>query len=180
MQGAGFEEPAASERSTISELGFLPQWSYFNSEQSVAGAPSGLTNKISKEGRQSLWLACGPEQSSGFFQGYAYRLDEVIPKEAEVTFTAWLRMDAEEPLSGDVVARLCIGFFDGETEIDRIEKDILPSELAVGSWKKIKVSGISKQSVGSVVFSVVLANKSENFSGSSGMFYVDEASYAVK
>ncbi len=180
MQGAGFEEPVASGLSTISELGFLPQWLYFNSEQSLAGAPSGLTNKISKEGQQSLWLACGPEQEGGYFQGYAYRVDEAISAETEVTFTAWMRLDAEKPLSGDVVARLCIGFLDGDTEIDRVQKDIPPSELATGSWTKVKVSGICKKDANSVVFSIVLANNPENFTGSSGMFYVDEASYAVK
>jgi hypothetical protein len=183
MQGAGFEEPAASGLSTISELGFLPQWSYFNSKQSLAGAPSGLTNKISKEGKQSLWLACGPEQAGGYFQGYAYRVDEAISAKTEVTFTAWLRLDAEKPLSGDAVARLCIGFLDRDaedTEIDRVQKDISPAELATGSWTKVKVSGVCKQDADSVVFSVVLANKSENFKGSSGMFYVDEASYVVK
>lgn len=173
LPNADFEQPEVSDTVAIEAFGYIPEWAYFNSSGTLQDAPSGLTRKVARGQRQSLWLGVPEGARPGYYQGYACQFDGKLPAGTDVAFAAYVRSDEDRPLAGGVSARVCMAFMRGDTEISRTERVISPRELSALRWRLFTVYGTSPEGADGVVFSVVLLIPEGAVEAASGRCYVD-------
>lgn len=166
LLNAGFESPVADGTEPAPD-----NWGFFTSGPNS----SGVTSNLAHSGGQSLLFYAPPEAgAAGSYQGYAQNISVSIATSDTVTFSGYFRADPGLPLADNAKIKIGIEFKRGDnSEISRVETEILPLQLSSSSWLLFSVSGSPLgEAAASATFTLVQVNG--NSLPNSGIVYVDD------
>jgi hypothetical protein len=165
LLNTSFESPVADGSEPAPD-----NWGFFTSGPNS----SGVSSNIARTGGQSLIFFAPPDAGdANSFQGYAQGVTLAVGTSDTITFSGYFRADAGLPLAANAIGKLGIEFHRANnSEINRVELQILPGDLSTSEWRLFSVSGSPNgEAATSLGFTLVEVNGD---APNSGIFYVDD------